>query len=151
MDTITEYKEIIKKEIPYWDEETLKKHPEWSEDKIRIYEIKEPTDEDKDITLMPGYVELCDDYKDCHIIKIGKENWIGYYNTEKEEVYIEEEFPNAGITKEGMEYLTNLLKWDDYKIYTKKYPYVPTIRKRDKDTTFEERIYNATIGNYLKD
>lgn len=129
----TRYKEIIKKEIPSWDEEILKKHPEWSKDKIRVYEIKDPSIEDKNIILCSQYVELCSNYKDCHIITMKNEKWVGYYDTKKEIIYIDEMVNNGGVSRCTLEYLTDFLKWDDYIVYVTYYDYeeaVLAIRKR---------------------
>ena len=130
---ITEYTKINRREVPRWDEETLKKHPEWSEDKDYEYTV-----DGIQRKLWGKFIELCEDYTDCHIITIENEKkWMGYYDTKEEVIFVDTYFfPEGynGITKKALEALTQYLEWDDYTVYVRYYDYeesVLAIQKED--------------------
>lgn len=80
------------------------------------------------------YIELCVDPKDCHIIQIENEKWIGYYDTGEEVIYIDPLRGYPGITKKVLGALTQHLGWNDYTVYVRYYDYeesVLAIQKED--------------------
>jgi len=80
------------------------------------------------------YIELCVDLKDCHIIQIENEKWIGYYDTGEEIIYIDPLRGYPGITKKVLGALTQHLGWNDYTVYVRYCDYgesVLAIQKED--------------------